>query len=357
MPPESRFADASPGSSRGVAPFRVGIDSYSLSPLRLSPFELLDWASGHRAAGVQFSELHVPDRWKLEPPFLAELASAAEERDLYLEWGGGQHLPFDCRDWTDRDVISLNRIAAEQARAVGCDIVRSCSGGLMRWTDTAPSTDQLLGEMGRVLRATEPIFRDLGVNLSIETHFEFTTFELLRLFESCGAEPGGWLGICLDTMNLLTMLEEPVEATRRVLPWVTSTHLKDGALEVTDRGLASFPVEIGAGMVDLSAILSLLATLPRRPNLSIEDHGGRFEIPISDPDFLARFPDLTPDELERLRGLVDKNESRPAARRARPLPREEWPEHCELRVARGIDRLRELAAEITAGDEPPSSTS
>ena len=30
----------------------------------------------------------------------------------------------------------------------------------------------------------------------------------------CDAPPGGWLGICLDTMNLLTMLEEPVAATR-----------------------------------------------------------------------------------------------------------------------------------------------
>ena len=46
----------------------------------------------------------------------------------------------------------------------------------------------------------------------------------------CEAEPGGWLGICLDTMNLLTMIEDPVMATRRLLPWVVSTHIKDGGV-------------------------------------------------------------------------------------------------------------------------------
>ena len=36
--------------------FKVGIDSYSLKPLDLDPFELLDWATINEAEGVQFSE-------------------------------------------------------------------------------------------------------------------------------------------------------------------------------------------------------------------------------------------------------------------------------------------------------------
>ena len=180
--------------------------------------------------------------------------------------------------------------------------------------------------------------------MAIEIHFEFTTFELLRIFERCGAEPGGWLGICLDTMNLLTMLEDPVAGTERVLPWVVATHVKDGGLLLDEQGLASFTAEIGGGVVDLERILELLAGLPHPVHLSIEDHGGCFPIPIYDADFLARFPDLTAGELASLLRLVRDNERRPPAERVRPLERDDWPQHCERRLQAGIERLRRMVA-------------
>jgi hypothetical protein len=39
---------------------KVGVDSYSLKPLDLSPFELLEWAVMNEADGIQFSEGNVP---------------------------------------------------------------------------------------------------------------------------------------------------------------------------------------------------------------------------------------------------------------------------------------------------------
>ncbi len=143
--------------------------------------------------------------------------------------------------------------------------------------------------------------------LAIETHFEFTTAELLRLFEDCGAQPGGCIGLCLDTMNLLTMLEEPVAATRRALPWVVAVHAKDGALLPHAEGLMSFPTALGAGQVNFARILPLLAELEHEVRLSIEAHGGNFVLPIHDRAFLARFPDLAPDELADLVRLSEEH--------------------------------------------------
>jgi hypothetical protein len=73
------------------------------------------------------------------------------------------------------------------------------------------SVRDTLRETARALRDQKALLTDFGVVLAIELHFEFTTFELLRLFEMCGARPGEYLGVCLDTMNLLTMLEDPVQ--------------------------------------------------------------------------------------------------------------------------------------------------
>jgi hypothetical protein len=186
------------------------------------------------------------------------------------------------------------------------------------------------------------MLRDLGVTLAIETHFEFTTFELLRLFAACGARPGEYLGICLDTMNLLTMLEDPVLATKRVLPWVVMTHIKDGGILLTENGLVTFPVEAGKGIVDLEEIIRLLATLSHRLHLSLEDHGGEFLIPVFNPSFLLKFPDLSVVELSRLLSLSLETRRHIERGDLAVVERSRWPEACESRVRNGLRNIKRI---------------
>jgi hypothetical protein len=176
--------------------------------------------------------------------------------------------------------------------------------------------------------------------LAIETHFEFTSFELLRLFDMCEAGPGEWLGICLDTMNLLTMIEHPTRAAERLLPWVVSTHIKDGGLLMGRDGLTTFPVPVGEGIVDLVAIIQRIDTLPWPVSLSVEDHAGSVLLPIHDAAFLARFPDLHGSELGALVELSEQVAGMPACR---PVERSDWPAVCEARVAGDLCSLRALS--------------
>ncbi len=325
------------------ASFRVGIDSYSLHPLRLTPFELMDWVKANGGDGVQFSEVNLPPGRRMDRAFLRDVSQYAGEMRLYLEWGGGQHIPFDLRTGRAVDIFKVNRRAAEQAHLLGLGAIRSCSGGLMRWTDESPPTGIFLRAMAQSLREQRRMLGDLGVTLAIETHFEFTTFELLRLFSSCGVRPGEYLGICLDTMNLLTMLEDPVLATQRILPWTVMTHIKDGGILLTENGLLSFPVEAGKGIVDLRKILSLLSTLELPVHLSLEDHGGEFLIPIFNRAFLLKFPDLTVAEFARLLALA--RESRKLFDRGKlmAVERNAWPEVCEERVRNGLLHIKNMA--------------
>jgi 3-oxoisoapionate decarboxylase len=327
--------------------FRVGIDGYSLKPLGLSPFQMLDWTAGRGGQGVQFSEPPVESG---DPAFLRDLRQYAAEKKLYLEWGGGQHIPFDPQTRQPIDIAAINRRAAEQAADLGVAAIRSCSGGLLRWPADAVPTETYLREMAAALRAQRSLLRDLGVILAIETHFEFTTHELVRLFEMCDAPPGDFLGICLDTMNLLTMLEDPVAATTRVLPWVVTTHIKDGAIIETEKGFISFTAEAGAGIVDFGRIFGALGSLNREITLSIEDHGGDFSIPLSDPVFRAKFPDLDEGELGSLRALAARTRQKMSVEGLAVLNRSAWPAICEDRVTRDIRTVRGLAR--GAGTEP-----
>lgn len=318
---------------------KIGIDQYCLHPLALGPVAILDWAASHGAEGVAFSGFPADQQGCLDEGLLRETRQEAARRGLYIEWGGATHIPRDMTSWASIDIEPINRRAVEQASLVGARIIRSCSGGLMRWQREAPPTETLLSDTAEALDRQRSIFEDNGVTLAIETHFEFTSHELLRIFDQCDAEPGGWLGICLDTMNLLTLLEEPVAATTRLLPWIVSTHVKDGALLLDDDGLASFTTAVGDGIVDLARIVSLVASLGRDIHLSIEDHGGCFHLPIFDPVFLSRFPDLGVQEFAALVQLAGVAAGTPTCV---PTPRDHWPSLLETRVPADIERLKRL---------------
>ncbi len=317
---------------------KVGIDNYGLFPLRLNPVQTMQWALDHGAEGVAFSGLDAEQLKSFDTRELIRLKDFADQHDLYLEWGGGQHIPRDLSTWERKELFNHNRTAARQAERLGTRIVRSCSGGLMRWNPQSLPTQQLMDEMAESLVVQKRMLMDHHVILAIETHFEFTTFELLRVFEACGAKPGEWLGICLDTMNLLTMLEDPLMATERVLPWVVSTHLKDGGLMETDNGFKSFTAPFGKGVIDFDGIFALLAGASL--NFNVEDHGGDFDIPINDAAFRQEFPDLTDLEMERLVILADQTNQKMQAGELGIVDRKDWAGVCEERIAGDLTALK-----------------
>jgi hypothetical protein len=187
------------------------------------------------------------------------------------------------------------------------------------------------------------MLRDHNTILAIETHFEFTTFELLRVFEWCGVKPGDCLGVCLDTMNLLTMLEEPLMAAQRILPWVVSTHIKDGGICMSDDGLKSFTCPMGSGIVNNGEIIKLLDSLDHEVNLSLEDHGGSFDLPIFNSRFLQEFPDLSSGEMIAILELAGETNRYIESGKIKAIEREKWPEECEARIRHGIEKLKDIA--------------
>jgi hypothetical protein len=95
-------------------------------------------------------------------------------------------------------------------------------------------------------------------------------------------------------------------------------------------------------VVDLEAIITRLGTSRRRPNLSLEDHGGDFFIPLFDPEFRAGFPDLTMPELIDLLRLSLRTRTLVEARKLAVLDRARWPQVCEKRVKRGLRAVKQV---------------
>jgi len=121
-----------------------------------------------------------------------------------------------------------------------------------------------------------------------------------------------------------------------------TTHIKDGGILMTADGFVSFTAEAGKGVVDLPAIIESLAAAHPHITLTVEDHGGDFLIPVSDPEFLARFPDLAVPELVNLQRLALRTRALMDAGKLAVLARDRWPPACEPRVKRDIRAVRQI---------------
>jgi 3-oxoisoapionate decarboxylase len=268
----------------------------------------------------------------------------ASDLGLYIEWGGATHIPYNTINWKPADLLPLILKSAGEASAAGATIIRSSSGGMVRVNPSNPSTLRLMKATTAELKRLLPVLRDNGVVLAIETNFEFTTFELLKIFEKCEVDPGDCLGICLNTFNLLTMLEDPVQATGRIAPWVVSTRLNDGGLVFNDAGMTAFPAAMGSGIVDLTAIVSILLKQKAAINLTVYSSAGSNLLPVHEPWYISQFKDLTISEYNNLMLLENRAEELIEEGNLVITRNNEWEDVCEARLRSDLKKLKELAS-------------
>jgi sugar phosphate isomerase/epimerase len=190
---------------------------------------------------------------------------------------------------------------------VGAPSVRTFIGFQTERYDPNVAWQQMLGDTVEFLKRLAPLVRDCGLKLGLETHQDATTFELLRVIESVGSDV---VGITLDTANLPMRVEDPLEATKRVAPFVVMTHTKDSILFFGDDGLRWQTRPCGQGAMPLTEMIPLL---PDDVMLSIEDHPRIYPIPIFDREWLSSYTDLTAQELAALVRLARETEKRIAS--------------------------------------------
>lgn len=101
---------------------------------------------------------------------------------------------------------------------------------------------------------------DLGIRICQENFDWWNSYELVQICNEVGMEN---VGIQSDTGNWLILTEDPVEATRRCLPYTMHAHVRDYVLEAdTYNGVA-----VGAGLVDFGQILPMLAEAGQKEDI------------------------------------------------------------------------------------------
>ena len=290
---------------------RIGFDHYTLSQRGLSALQTLEFAQTHHFDGVQFLEPASIDP-RLDLRVLSAFRSQVTSLGLYLEIGLPSPNPVRRSRELGRRLESSEHARAlvphvEAVATLGCDHARVYVGDRHDRFRNDVSWAQQVQATVDVLRHLTPQLKDLGIRVAIETHADLTVDELMSALALIDPEIAG---VTLDTGNLVMRLDDPVEATRSLAPWVVATHIKDAALAFTPRRFAWQARPVGSGILPLPDMLAILFAANPAIALSIELHPRTYDLPVFDRKWLSYFPDLRPESLAAVVRLAAQCESR-----------------------------------------------
>jgi sugar phosphate isomerase/epimerase len=273
------------------------------------PARFLDYAAALGARGVQVG-LGIRDEAGARA-----LRERAEAASMSVE--GIVALP--------RDEADVGRFEAElrTARSAGARVVRTVMLSGRRY-ETFSSLDafrRFAASSSHSLKLAAAVVSRQDVLLAVENHKDWRADELLAILKRVGNDQ---VGICLDTGNSISLLEDPMEVIEALAPRAFTTHFKDMGLEEDRDGFLLSEVPLGTGVLDLPRAVRILKTARPEIRFNIEMiTRDPLRVPCLDERYWATFPDLPGRHLARTLALVRRHPPSHPLPRISPRPRDE----------------------------------
>lgn len=316
------YGSAFPISHKRGNGMKVGVDADKLYSVKdKGPFAVLDFVKEHDFDGV-FYRTMLDLSPTLDDGMLKEVKAHADSLGLYLDSGAGWVNPYNTaetphvRRFGKGDYRLAVEMMIKSAATIGCKELYAVSGHSIhgdpffvaydRFRTDVSWDDQLLA-IKKFIGMLKPLLKDLGCRLNLETHGDETSFELLELIDDLGEDI---LGVTLDTGNLPLSGDVPMDAIKRLAPYIHMTHCKDGVLYLTEEGLVQQLRSVGKGVVNWEEALAELGKYSPNLHLSFEDYRAENLITIYDPEWRRHFPDFGDEEVEKFEALARMCEDR-----------------------------------------------
>ncbi len=216
-------------------------------------YELIDLAAHHRLAGIEMPFFHMlPDT---ETATIDRLSATLRERGLTLTL-----------DTAVLDVEELRHVLPLAARA-GVKVVRAMLAGFLEGARAVhvPNWSVYMREAIDKLQTIYPLLEHHDLKLGVENHQDATCDDLLAL---CNVGPR--IGVTFDVVNPLAVGEEPFAFARRAGDRILNVHLKDYTIHHSPSGYRLVRAELGQGVIDWPAMITLIRSLAPHATYHIE---------------------------------------------------------------------------------------
>ena len=247
-------------------------------PRQMSTFELFD--EGLR---MGLDGFHLDDGVleTLDPAYLREVKAAAKERGLYLEYnfsmdlgGMGIGIQHDLPE-----AIATAQHLGSDVVKVSMDIVRPRPLSASRFH---PQVVDQMKSFASQLKAAAGDAAAVGIRIAVENHCDSFSEEILWLLDLVD-HPA--VGACVDTVNALMVMEDPMQAIANLAPRAFTNHFRDDRIEMQRYGFKLTGAAVGEGDIDMERAYEIIRTESSMRRINIETE---MEIPLDNMDRALR---------------------------------------------------------------------
>ena len=247
-------------------------------PRQMSTFELFD-----EGVKMGLDGFHLDDGVleTLEPSYLKEVRAAAEEHRLYLEYNFSMDLGgmgIGIQHDLDQAIATAENLGADIVK-VSMDLIRPRPLAASRFH---PRVKQLMKSFAAQLKASAPAAEAAGIRIAVENHCDSFSEEILWLLDLVN-HPA--VGACIDTVNALMVMEDPMQAIANLSPRAFTNHFRDDRIEMQRYGFKLTGAAVGEGDIDMRRAYEIIKTesVMRRINIETE-----MEIPLDNMEQALR---------------------------------------------------------------------
>ena len=276
------------------APVGIAATCYMTVRRFRDAIEFFEHCSALGAAGIQTA---------LRPEQAGEIRKRCEAAGMYFEAMGpmpkADPAPFET--------------AMKAAQEAGALCLRAaCLGG--RRYETFKSMDdwkRFVADSRASIKTAVQTAERMKFPLAMENHKDWIQDELLGLLREFESE---WFGVCLDTGNNISLLDDQLAFVDALAKYTISTHIKDMALNESPNGFLLSEVPLGAGQLDMKRIIAAIQKARPHTKLTLEMiTRDPLVVPCLEPSYWVTFPDRRASALAATLALARANRQ--------PLPR------------------------------------
>jgi sugar phosphate isomerase/epimerase len=195
----------------------------------------------------------------LEPEYCRKFRARAEQAQMYVE----VMVPLPKGDIAgfEKYIVAAKEAGADRVRA------GALSGRRYETFDTIEAWKKFVDDAHAAVERAVPILERHKMPMALENHKDWTIGDMLGILKSYSSE---YLGVCIDTGNNISLLDDPMEVVRAFAPYAVATHVKDmGVAEYPDGFLLS-EMPLGDGMLDMKEVVRTIQRARPSTRITLE---------------------------------------------------------------------------------------
>ncbi|HBV88562.1 sugar phosphate isomerase/epimerase [Desulfosporosinus sp.] len=231
-------------------------------PKAMTLMQLIDNAVKWGLDGLHITgcDLETKDEQRLK-----EVRDAFKQHNLYVEYNFSLDSPFDSR------INDSIEVGIKIAEALGADIAkvsldvrrpRPLYGSCFH-----PQVMKQLVDIYEEIKAALPLLEKTGIKLAIENHTDTFADEVIWLIKQINHP---LVGACVDTVNSMCVLEDPMSAVEKLAPYAFVNHFCDHKLDRDEFGIRFHGVALGDGDIDCIKVYNTIKEVSPTDRITFE---------------------------------------------------------------------------------------